>query len=445
MYLVLFPFIIAQLVILARLANNVPLGLKSRWVHPFNLLGVLIFITLIDFGFLFYDLSDAGFVRPSGFNLSLEGARSAFIYFFLWSTMAVGVLFYASDKPQKSNLPKVVPNLLAGDIVFAIGAALSGITAIFVIVYSISMGDLLYVAVNRTTFFADNALAFIGVSFLVPSYIFLMFVRGFSKVTVAAGIGCLLLQSLMGQRGDPILITLFVAYLVSLTRGKLQAPFIYIILPVGAWLITILGYLYRFSGQFLNFSDYISSQDGWMGLFRGNDVALSESYTSVFSSQALLHREWYESFLGAVMALVPRELVPWKPFGASTQYTMIVDPQAWELYRRELVIGGPANMYLDFGFIGGAIVTALLFYAWGRVIVRANRMGTGTFWGPVAILSLYSFGRNDLYSVGLVLWPLIIIGLIYLLISKITGPFSTYVKNNDSRLKYHARINRRNI
>lgn len=424
MYFILFPWTILLCVGLARLARQVPLGLKSRWIHPFNLFGVLLFLTLLDFGFLLYDLSDAGYILSSGFRITRDGASKAFVYFGLWSTLAFGAIALAVRHGRRGKVRVARGSVQAAILVFALAAFACLLSARYVIQYSLSMGDLFYVATNRTTFFAENAVVFVAASLLIPAYIILGYHLELGKVVLAAAVAAILMLSLFGQRGDLIMVVIILAFLFSRRRGGLHAPVLYAALPVGGWLLTILGYSYRFSGQFSDLSQYVEAQGGWVGvLFRGNDVALAEAYTSVFSSAALLHRDWYESFLGAVVAFVPRELIPWKPYGASTHYTMVMDAQAWEVYRRELVIGGPVNMYLDFGFLFGAVMTAFLVYLWARMIVRGDRQGTGAFYGPIAILCLYAFGRNDMYSLGLVMWPLLAITLIYLAFSVVfSGP-----------------------
>jgi hypothetical protein len=135
--------------------------------------------------------------------------------------------------------------------------------------------------------------------------------------------------------------------------------------------------------------------------FNGPDFASAQANAAILGANPI-HREFWESPLAAILAPIPRSLVPFKPLGASTEFTLERDTANWLFYKRELVIGGPADLYIGFGAIGAVLLIGALAYFWARWMLRSRYPG---FAAPIAIVLLYVFIRNDTYSVALFLWP----------------------------------------
>jgi hypothetical protein len=407
MYFIFLPLFFGLMLALARLSRLTPLGLKSLWLHPYNVLGAFIFLTVLDFGFLLLDLSEGRRGVSGGFFVSdYESAQTALAYLVLWSSFSVAAIAIATTLAHGPRIRHRWLDRTDTLITFLIAGFATAAVAILVLQYSVSMGSWFYVASIRTQFFSQNPLHYIAWGLLTPAYIWYGSRRGISKTVVFAGLVCMMLQISFGARGDLIFVAVILAFWFSQKFPGLGAPALYVLLPVGGIGLTVMLYLYRFSEQYLSLDDYVKAHGGWVDiLFRGADVALAEAYTAALSSK-LVMRDWYESLVLLLTAPIPRSFFAWKPLGASTHFTMMEDPENWLLFRREIVIGGPANLYLEMGFLIGALITAFFAYAWARVIVSSDRRGTGSFYGPVSILCLYTFGRNDVYSLALFLWSL---------------------------------------
>jgi hypothetical protein len=106
----------------------------------------------------------------------------------------------------------------------------------------------------------------------------------------------------------------------------------------------------------------------------------------------------------------PRYLFPDKPLGASAYFTQFIAPTRWELTKSETLTTGFGDMYWHFGFAAVLLLFALAFgWLWLCIRVINTSRESVIVSLPLLNFAMYTFVRGDVFNVGLILWPALIV------------------------------------
>lgn len=290
------------------------------------------------------------------------------------------------------------------------------LVTIQVVLASLTEGDLLHVAGMRQLFFRANPILIVLYSLLVPSFILYGSYRprvGVRLVVLALAVMLLLFP--LGGRGTLLLVVIAMAFWAAAGGFTVNFFAVYLATPLVGIFLLIVRYYSREADKFDSLQAYLSEGGGALSLFFNTpEISMAEAMSVNLVNQ-MVERAPFDSIVGVLLAFVPRAIIPWKPFGASAEFTMAADLARWELVKSEWTVTGFVNLFLDFGYLGAIAGSGALAYIWARVFcTHAARGGQALrFWGPVSIVMLYIFFRADLYNLGLFLWPLSAVLLIH--------------------------------
>lgn len=405
MFYFLFPLVVGLVIALWIMSVRVPLGLKSLGVHPFNILGAFIAIAMLNFWSVHDALAGGDTTHMGGTSIStMEDFNAGFVFFLLYTTaMVLGVFLGMPRRPTTHVEIVEEHSQTAATYVFIV--ALGG--ALFVLYqvahFSLSMGSLGYVAQTRTIFFRQHQLYSLMWAALSPSFLLLGSRRPLNRWTLIAGLVSIGVVMLFGERAVIIYLLMGLAFWVSQRRNWISVPLVYGTFPAIAVLLLFYRYFLRVGGSFTSFSQYLVTQGGFMSAaFGGSDITTAQSNIAFVAGEGI-HRGPLDSLIAGLMAPLPRAFFHFKPYGASTQFTLERDTANWFHYTRELVIGGASDMYAGFGYFGAILILGLVGFVWARWLTRCRN---AAFSGPVAAVFLYTFLRNDSYNTALWAWPL---------------------------------------
>lgn len=414
----------AAVAMLAWLSSEARLGLKGLALHPFNIFGALLIVLLFDLWVLHGDVSDRVTISFAGFNVGgVDEVNGAIGFFMAWMIAAIAGITVAvmTQSSAERQPPPTDGDKRAAQFMFLFALAAAGFVLANVVLFSAGRGNLLYVAANRTVFFRQNPQFTILWSLLIPGLILFGSKFGLSRRTVAASLLTLAVVLMFGQRGAMFYVFIALGFWIAQRWKALKIPALYVGMTCVGFAIVWLRYFMRLTWKFPTFEQFLHDQGGVSGaLFRSPDISLAEAASTIVG-QHTIHRGIFDGIIAALTAPIPRALIPWKPLGASTQYTMEGNTSLWAKFTSESVIGGPQDIYLSFGYVGAVLAIGLLAYAWARWICDATARGTGAFVGPVSIILLYAFLRNDTYNTALTLWPLALVLIGYRSIRAFNG------------------------
>ena len=404
---------------LSVLATRQPLGLRGLAFHPFNLLGFFIVITILDFLFAYETTRSGESIRLSVYSESSPIiVQQGFLFFVLCCIgIFVGIaLSIRNTNPVKSSIRDNSADKSATQVLFLIAAALAAVTVALVVEAALSRGSIAYVAATRGVFFRDNPILYVFYSMLVPAF-FIFGSRNNHPITVIwAFFLCVLLLLPMGSRGNLAILLVGVMFWVC-RRVAIPVAALYIAAPLVAIGLTFYRWAARDSTVYGTFQQFLDAHGGLGGaLFGTPEVSMAEAIT-INLAQPVLHRAPWDSIIGMILIPVPRAIAPFKPVGASTEFTQGANLSRWMLVKSDWTITGFANLLVEFSYIGAILVIGLLSYWWSRTLIKASadRMDIA-FVGPVLIYFMYIFYRADLYNLGTTMWPalLILIGHTFL-------------------------------
>ena len=404
--------------VLAALARFDAMDVPGRALHPYNVLGFLFAIIDIDFLSL-YSLIATGqstyFAETMIANLAQ--VKDGFVFFVLCQTFLIAGIAAVPSLGRKTAgtmTPREVrlSEVRASRICMALCILVTMLGAWNLILVSLQHGSFTYIAGVRQRFFAANPLLLIVVSTIAPAYI-LFGSRNTLRSAFLAMIPLIPFLMLVGGRSKLLYPLIALAYWVC-QRIRIPAIVIYIGAPVLLASLTLFTFISRENGSVAEFPKYLEQSGGITGpLFDGASISMAE-IISINIARPVLDRQPWESILGGIMLPIPRSIVPMKPLGASTEFSMTIDLDRWELVKSEWTITGFINLFYDYGYIGALIACFVIAVIWTLALKQAfqSRLGT-TLVGPICCLVAYQFIRGDLYIVSQFLWPLLFVLLIY--------------------------------
>ena len=293
---------------------------------------------------------------------------------------------------------------------------LCGLLGLFVtsqvVLTSLDRGNLFHVAAIRQTFFRANPVLIVLYSLLVPSLIlFGSYRQRIRAPLILLALAVMMLLFPLGGRGALVVVVITLGFWFAASGFRVHWLAVYLAAPFIGFALLVLRYYGRETDRFASLESFVNESGGALNVFfNTTEISLAESLT-VNLTNAIVERSPFDTILGAAFAFVPRAIIPWKPFGASAEFTMTADLARWELVKSEWTVTGFVNLYYDFGYLGAVALTGVLAYLWARLFCRSAAKGGQSllFWGPVGINMVYIFFRGDLYNLALFLWPLAVV------------------------------------
>jgi hypothetical protein len=424
-FLFLLAFAIGEIVLLVLMAQSEPLDMVGQALHPFNVMGFLFLVTIVDFVSLYQIVAAGQGAEFAGTMISYTSdvVKGFAFYVFCQTAMVLGMWLATRyiDRPTRIGI-RVRRGRPVVSTPAEIGAArisivICVIASIFagwsILVVSLQHGSLNYVAGIRTKFFADNPMLQVIVSTAAPAFI-LFGSRDRMRPVIIAMPVLMLFLALVGGRSKLLYPVIAAAYWFCRSR-RLSVLWVYLLTPILIVLLVYYTYVARQSQLYASFQQYLDASGGMFGaLFDEPSISMAEAIT-LNVNNPILHRAPWDSIVGMLMLPVPRSLVPWKPLGVSTDFSMAADYTRWTLVKSEWTVTGFINLYYEIGYIGALVGCGALAFFWTRQLIRSASSSRGTaFAGPIAIIIAYQFIRGDLYIVSQFLWPTGIVMLIYL-------------------------------
>ena len=416
---------ILEVAVLSFCARVNPLDLKGMALHPYNILGFLFFIVDIDFQSLFQLVQDGDKVYFAGTMISsVDTVSKGFIFYLLCqSFITAGVVTVAmvSSKTFSREYFVLPGEITASRICMALCVVGTVFGAWALIEVSLSRGSFTYIAGVRTRFFAANPLLLIIVSTIAPSYI-LFGSRSGLRAAAFCLIPLLPFLALVGGRSKLLYPLIAFAYWICL-RVRWSALLIYIGAPILLLALSLFTFVSLQGGDLLSFPKFLQESGGLTGsLFDEASISMAE-VISINVARPIVHRQPWESLVGGVMLPIPRSAVPFKPEGASTQFTEMADPERWEAVKSEWTVTGFINLLFDFRTPGALGMCAVLGALWAWMLQLAFRSRVGTrLVGPICCLVAYQFIRGDLYIVAQFLWPVLVVLVVYWVLALVLRP-----------------------
>ncbi len=249
---------------------------------------------------------------------------------------------------------------------------------------------------------ADNPVMFLFSMLLLPALIYFLVQRNL----IAATAVCFLLAFLLvgtGSRTRILYVLLpYLFYLAYYQRIRFPKHWFGVMAGV-AILLSVAAVNYRIlikreGIQNVGWSEVLGISE----IANSNDLPFAEAGILLLSRDADLSPFPFEGFVGAVLAPIPRVMVPFKPETGSVQFTIAYD--ASNYYRRErgLVIGSITELISDYFVILAAAFSFIIGTSWSYLVMKFGRSRDSDAFAVSVVLyiAMYAFLRNDIQGVG---------------------------------------------
>lgn len=214
-----------------------------------------------------------------------------------------------------------------------------------------------------------------------------------------------------GARGSVLLVLLIAAVGYAYSK-RISVLWYAAVVPVTMLFLAVSAYVFREAQRYESFYDYITSNGGVINLFFGGEqVSFAKMFVAVYQMAPSLPRAPFESIVALLVLPIPRSVFTMKPFGASAAFTQHISPLRWENTRSELLITGYGDVYWQFGALGAFVAMFVLSGVWLWACLQATRGSRQTLvlWTPLLTWFMFIFVRGDLFNIGLLLWPTMVV------------------------------------
>lgn len=282
---------------------------------------------------------------------------------------------------------------------------------------ALAHGSPFYVSAIRQLFYKDHPILWVGVLFTVPTLaVYLSRHQKLDARGLIAFCAVLITILLVGSRNQ-LFFLLFILLLLLHERGWRLPGMVYapgIVVALG--LSIVLRWLQRDQFVYDSFTAMLQAHGGVLQmLFATPEIALADTLTVLVSAGERFARVPFESVAAFVLFPIPRALIPFKPFGASTEFTSLADPERWQTFGSEITVTGYGDLFMQFGALGAAPFMVLAALIWGTAVVRvanARNPAIRLLWLPYLVWWAYVFVRTDLYIMAFSVWPLLLVLLV---------------------------------
>jgi oligosaccharide repeat unit polymerase len=359
---------------------------------------------------------------PQGTILDAYGTYT-FLFLGVFGGFGVAFVYWARDT-RSMRKPRSAPAYdrsakLAAQILFYV--ALVFATVVLLIVYTPSV----YTEVSYTVVGRENPILTIA-WWVIPSGAALLVAYHPKPLSGTRLLGLIVSAVVIGVSGGARLPALLILLIIGIAYTTFNRKRI----SINWYVPTILGtavflamtrYVFREGEKYATFDEFISGEGGYLRLFfSGEEVSFAKVFSVVYAYSPL-QREPFESFLALVLLPFPRQMATFKPFGGSSAFTQHVSPFRWEWTKSETLITGYGDFLWQFGLYGAAVGVFVLGFLWLWLCLRVVRSPAQTtvLWTPLLIWWMYMFVRGDIFNIGLLLWPALVMIALHRLLSRL--------------------------
>jgi hypothetical protein len=250
--------------------------------------------------------------------------------------------------------------------------------------------------------------------------------RPFSAIVVSTLGVAVALIAMSGGARNPVLLVLLIIGVAYANSKRISVLWYAPIIPGAILFLTFSGYVFRESGKYESFADFIALKGGLVKLFfGGEEMSFAKVFSTVYELAPSLPRAPFESVLALLVLPIPRSVFAMKPFGASAAFTQQISPLRWEWTKSETLVTGYGDVYWQFGTLGAFIAMFVLGFLWlwfCLKVIHSSRQ-IMIVWTPLLIWWMYMFVRGDLFNIGLLLWPAVMMILLHRLLQHTIGHF----------------------
>jgi hypothetical protein len=413
--------------------------LSGSAAHPYNILGFL--LVVMNLNFLWAEIRASSFEQIYFARYSIGGhdeLLQGMIYYVSCTVMITfGVLLAAILRvEQKQRYPlQDQYRAEASQRVFLLSLFAAGFASFVFAESALARGGLFYMAMMRQTFLSENTYLVPMYSLFVPAFIAWASYSdaSFVKKILMALIGFVILLPI-GSRSALLYIGLCLFVLFNIKITRLPALLLYLLSPLVVVVLIVLRYFRAYSGSG-SFSEFLEVYEGRL-LFGGADFQFAEPITFLVNNDTL-PRYPFESIVAGFLAYVPRSLAPFKPEGPSAVFSMLADPERWQLVQSEWIIGGLANLYVENGPFFGPLLVLAVSFIWTRAFRMAAHSGSDKALSCAATLCAitgFLFLRTDIYNLSFFLWPVVLVLLFQRIFGGSIGEFKKRLQSDTTNL-----------
>lgn len=379
-----------------------PLPGAPAFLHPAVLLAGFGLLAAADLAVLDADLAREGFVVfARGAIVRPEAVERAALGLVLLSAgglagLHLGLALGPRDRPGAAGGAGAAGPDRAAMLPFLLLLPALWLVAGPVLLPLLREGGILAAAGRRSVLVGGDPVLALLALLLVPAFCLFAAARPGRRALLAGLALALASLALLGSRGGMAFVLL--AALGAALRGRR--------LPAAGLLLLgllLLGLLLAYTAATRLPGTGLPATPGGIAafLFRSPEISVAEA-TALWLETRPVPRGPLESMLGGLLALVPRELLPWKPQGLSAALTEAADPLRWRLVRSEWTVSGPGNALYEMGPAGALLFHAGLMAGLGA-LARALAAGRGGGLLAALAVAVPAFGylRGDIHNLGL--------------------------------------------
>ncbi|MEQ1440744.1 hypothetical protein AAG565_15445 [Fontimonas sp. SYSU GA230001] len=392
--------------------NAVPF-LTSSLLHPYFFLALILLLYNIDFLVLGAGQSATRLSEMSA-SIPVRDVWYAFAVFSaLQAALVAGILL--AGAVHVPNRAVVGGGIRAARVV----GAMLVVVSVAVTFGSLALGvSFLSLDVTHQNFYRENQALWLVKSLCNPAMALYVLSSGkwrHSDFLVLAG--AVAVATLGGSRSSVLFASAIAGMKFALLGWRIRQSWTLVAIPALGAILLVLRFYLREQWRYGSIVDFVAAQGGVVGTFFSTaEVSMADAFTMAYIYSDDIAVFPFQGFLFAASLLIPRSFWPGKPISPSGSFTDALSPTRWEITRSELTVTGFGDMLLEFGLVGALIACALFAFVWGYLVKKSAKAIHSVYQRFVFVAlywSVYSFVRGDMGNLGGLLWPFVLVYVIW--------------------------------
>jgi len=393
--------------------------IRSAIFHPVFFVGFFSCLVGLDFFVLDLSLQNATWVTFATFHLQGQSEFSWAVIVFAIMTAASlgGYTLGLGFRMQWPVFGKFVNRYesypQATKVPLLIFVAMAAWFVLVPLINEVLSRGILAIAGLRQVFLGESLIYYLVTLCIVPSFFIFCSDRRPRWILIAASILLCIFFVLIGTRGSVVMVALGLVTAIYHHR-KVRLGLVLVVGFAVIWIGYLYTYATRFQHGYSSLAEFRSEMGGPFDyIMNSSEMSIAESMM-LHLNQHSIDRGPLDSFLGALFAFVPRDLIPWKPMGFSTHMTSHIDMDRWLLVKSEWTVSGYVNVVYEMGVIGGALANFALFCALGALFRGArDHRAAAIFAVCCQIYLMLGYLRSDIHNLGVRAWAILVVLVVF--------------------------------
>jgi hypothetical protein len=397
-------------------------------VHPYLLLGVLVLLFSLDF--LLFTLQDGAVSGRELIPLPERGGDRAFALFTLLNIIGVSGLMlgerWAAESPDSAQrvARSVTDGMVSSRSASIIGVGLLvvlGLVIVTTLHRAVGLGNILTYTRLRFVYLHESRVLQYAYGLVPPAVALILTAsqprQGWTWVVLAVAALLLLIS---GTRGHLVFLALIVLVWLIVHGTRVPARVALLLVPLALVALMTMRFLLRDIPAGRSWEQILENIGGWMGLVMNlGDVASTDNLTLLTEGYVRLPREPLQSVGGLLVYPLPREIVGFKPYSASIEFTIAQSPWLWHTTRTSTNLGGYGDLFAAWRW-GTLGIVFLLGFVYSRFfwILGTASAPRQVFWVPVLLYVLFHFMKTGIMELGYFVWPFLFVGVTHALVER---------------------------